>query len=148
VENLRTALRLCSMTMVLIGFISCASDPVAFDQARSVESGKRLQGFAQYGTPTDGACRVTVIRDSCFFGAAANVLLSIDGNPVAKIGDSESLELSVQPGEYIFSVAFSPRIGTMLVEKSVEVKPGKQRAIRIAVDPEGSLSLHDTTPPK
>lgn len=135
-----------TLPLILAGLLAgCATSPVTFTAAMPVSAKNLLECHEKYSRPIPESVRIVIVRDSGMLGAAVPAKLSIDGCPVAKLWSSERLELFLVPGDYIFAVEPSPRLGGALVEKDVRITEGKSYSFRISLDGSGSFSLQPST---
>lgn len=77
----------------------CATQPMPPAEATAVPAERVL-----WAQPGDAG--IVVVRDRGFLGSACHVLLSINGQPAARVAASERVDLRVPSGELRLSVAY------------------------------------------
>jgi hypothetical protein len=88
-----------------------------------------------------GSARVTIVRDSGFFGALAGAELFVDGVPVATLGTGERIEFYVPAGSHIFGVILQPEFTHTVDENSFTFEATKSYYFRVTSDEDGHCHI-------
>lgn len=119
--------------LVLTGLLaSCATAPTQLADTSAVPQDRQLAGWASLTTPADGKVKVTIVRDSGFFGADMRMALSIDGQLMAKIKAGEKVDVYLSPGTHIFGAA--PWKKDRLTEAAFQIGEGLPQTYRITLE--------------
>lgn len=123
--------------LALLALTGCATSKLTPEQADPVPA-ERLFGFTQKRASDDA--RLTVIRDSGFYGSGCSLVFYIDGTRAAILNGGEGATLYVSPGEHALTAGLSGKgLCGHLVDQSVEMvaKPNQTRAYRLSFDQSG-----------
>ena len=116
-------------------FSGCATDPTSLAEARQIAARRVFR--IPTASHRDRAAQVTIVRDSGAMGSAISTALRMNGRPIASFRVRESLTFSLDPGDYVFGLEPSLKLGAGLKEYSLTAKAGEHYFYRISVTNEG-----------
>ena len=94
-------------------------------------------------TPTPGAGRIVVKRDSGFMGGGCMHRIHLDGAPAAELRMGQAVTLYTRPGEHVVS-AVAAGFCDGVSEATVMVDIGKTKSLRSGYDGNGNIRLQPT----
>lgn len=126
---------------ILLVVTACATTPVASQNANPTPA-SRL--YADQSESTSKA-PVQITRDKGLFGAMCGVVVSIDGQKVAKMAHGETARFYVAPGQHIVGADMTGGIcnaGTR--ETQIQAQAGQTAKLRISTGGGGDMEIAPT----
>ncbi|SEN18460.1 hypothetical protein SAMN04488103_103310 [Gemmobacter aquatilis] len=140
---MKTAATVALFTLAL-GLSACSSGPtplVATKPASDI-----LPAGKYYSTKKSKDGALHILRDFSMTGVACKTIISLNNQPVAKLGASENVTLYVSAGE-VFIGAQSGCIRSEATQQLVQVEAGKDYFFRTGfTDVSTSLHLYRSSP--
>lgn len=131
--HIRKQISRCLLFAAAIFVTGCPTTPVRFSAAKPVDGDNILSGYHDIAKPRSGTARVIFVRDSGLSGCALPILLSIDAKPVAKLWQSQKIEVFLTPGLHIFQIEQSPRGLGQMLEREALILDSVKNSFRISM---------------
>ena len=117
----------------------CATSATPLSEARPVPE-DRMRAAPAVASAEPATC--VFVRDTGFVGSGSFVDLSIDELPAALIATGETVRITVDPGERLFSALLHDPFGlNNPVVLAQNVRPGGTYVYRLATDQNGTVTF-------
>ena len=129
------------LLLILLFSCSCATKPIATELA-TMPAEQRIFND-KYFSKNQGNAAIIIKRDKGFNGWACWATISINGEPIAKLKQSEKITLYLPEGEYILSACLEMCGGNMS-ELLFIVKNNEDQVYRVGITQSFDLILNRT----
>lgn len=120
----------------------CATTPVSNSNAKPVPVERIISKSSQLKKTGDAT--VNVKRDAGFIGSGCNIVVYLDGKPIAELDTAEKVTFYAQPGEHILSVKQTSICVAGLKEIAISLKENDEKTYRIGFGGNVDMSINAT----
>jgi hypothetical protein len=131
-------LKLIGLTIIFVGLVSCASQPISDEEAKDILL------INQKFSKSDGKIPIVVKRDQGFGGSGCSSQVFIDSFKAVELNSGTKATLYVEGGEHILSAEPMGICGGLLSELKINVSPNSINRYRISISSGGDYVVQPT----